>query len=242
MSQSDKAVLYNKLKDAGVEFDKHYRDYSEAELQVAADRLDAGRVEGPEPEEVPPSSFFGLEKSGTADVAPPPPAPAAPTERPSERLNTQAEGEVLRVDDEGRQWLQEEILKPASPRPRARRVLTYIDKGFEEKQVKVGDYIETFEVSGEGPGKTAEVKVTLPSYQVGIFRDPRFPMFKVHTYNGRQGFDLFDVQEYYNGAELVPSDVKRVYVENVLCYDIRTVVRAIESEYRQMQLTGKIKE
>lgn len=156
-----------------------------------------------------------------------------------ERLNTQTADEVIRVDKEGREWYQEEILKPASPKPRGRRVLTYVDKGFEEKQIKVGDYIETFEVSGEGPGRTAEVKVTLPSYQVGIFKDKRFP-FKVHTYNGLQGFDLFEVQDYWGGAELVPGDVKRVYVSNVLCYDIRTVVRAIEAEYRQLQLLGRV--
>lgn len=239
MSQSDKAVLYNKLKDAGVEFDKHYRDYTESDLQAAADRLFAERVEEPAAEEVPPSSFFGLEKSGTADVAPPPPAPAAPKEMAGQRLNTDDPDTVIRVDDAGREWLQEEILKPASPRPRARRVLTYVETGVEEKQIKVGDYIETFEVAGEGPGRTAEVKVTLPSYQVGIFRDPRFP-FKVHTYNGQQGFDLFEVQEYYNGAELVPSEIKRIYVENVLCYDIRTTVRAIETEYRQLQLARKV--
>lgn len=241
MSQSDKAILYSKLKDAGVEFDKHYRDYTEAELQVAADRLFPDvQVEG-QPEEAPPSAFFGLEKSGSADVAPPPPAPASPTEMAGQRLNTQDPDVPLRVDESGRQWFQEEILKPASPRPRARRVLTYVETGVEEKQIKVGDYIETFEVAGTEQGRTAEVKVTLPSYQVGIFKDPRFP-FRVHTYNGQQGFDLFEVQEYWNGAELVPTEVKRVYVENVLCYDIRTTVRAIESEYRQLQLAGKIKE
>jgi hypothetical protein len=32
-----------------------------------------------------------------------------------------------------------------------------------------------------------------------------------------------------------------MYVENVLCYDIRTVVRAIQEEFRQQQLTGRIR-
>ena len=238
MSQSEKAGYYQYLKNAGVDFEKHYREYSTDELRSAYTKL-TGSTEPLAPAEepaAPPSAepdpgFFGLEK--------PPKPQLTQTERPSERLNTQAPDEVLRTDEAGRQWIQEEILKPASPRPRARRVLTYIERGVEEKTVKVGDYIETFEVAGEGPGKTAEVKVTLPSYQVGIYKDPRFP-FKVHTYNGQQGFDLFEVQEYYNGAELVPAEVKRIYVENVLCYDIRTTVRAIETEYRQLQLARKV--
>jgi hypothetical protein len=39
----------------------------------------------------------------------------------------------------------------------------------------------------------------------------------------------------------VPTEVKRMYVENVLCYDIRTTVRAIQTEFRQLQLAGKVK-
>jgi hypothetical protein len=31
-----------------------------------------------------------------------------------------------------------------------------------------------------------------------------------------------------------------MYVENHLCYDIRSVVRTIEAEHRQLQLTGRI--
>jgi hypothetical protein len=103
---------------------------------------------------------------------------------------------------------------------------------------KAGDYTETFEIPGTEQ-RQAEVRVTLPAYQVGIYRDPRFP-FKVHCYNGVEGFDLFEVQDFWGGAELVPAEVKRMYVENDLCYDIRTTVRAIEAEYRHLQLTGKI--
>jgi hypothetical protein len=80
----------------------------------------------------------------------------------------------------------------------------------------------------------------VPSYQVGIYKDRRFP-FKIHTYNGVQGFDFEEVARYYGGTELVPPVIKRMYVENVLCYDIRTVVRAIQEEFRQQQLTGRIR-
>jgi hypothetical protein len=146
----------------------------------------------------------------------------------------------IRQDDQGRVWYQEEVQKPAYPKPRGRRVLKYLETGVEVKTVQNGEYVETFEVAGVGAGKPAEVKITLPSYQVGIYKDPRFP-FKIHTYNGREGFNLFEVQDYYGGAELVPEECKRLYIENDLCYDIRTVIRAISNEHRQLQLMGKIK-
>lgn len=175
-----------------------------------------------------------------ADVKAEGPRPQDPEEMPGQRLNTQPEDEPIRVDEQGRVWYQEEVRKPAYPKPRGRRVLKYLERGVQKETVQNGEYIETFEVAGQGVGAPAEVKITLPSYQVGIYKDPRFP-FKIHTYNGRDGFDLFEVQAYYGGAELVPDGVKRVYVENDLCYDVRTVIRAIQNEYRQLQLTGRVK-
>jgi len=133
--------------------------------------------------------------------------------------------------------IQEEVKKPAYPKSRGRRVLKYMDTGVQKQTVKAGDYTEEFEIPGDpANARPAEVRITLPSYQVGISIDPRFPMFKIITYNGNEGFDLFDVQKFYGGAELVPAEIKRKYVENTLCYDIRTVVRAIETEYRQLVL------
>ena len=159
---------------------------------------------------------------------------------PGQRLNTNTEMQPIRQDEQGRIWYQEEVLKPAYPKPRGRRVLTYMDRGVVTETVQNGEYIETFEVAGKGVGKPAEVKITLPSYQVGIYKDPRFP-FKIHCYNGREGFNLFEVAQYFGGTELVPPECKRVYIENDLCYDIRTVIRAIQTEYRQLQLTGRVK-
>jgi hypothetical protein len=138
-----------------------------------------------------------------------------------------------------RVWYQEEVRKPATPQPRGRRVLQYTNPGTETKTITLEDgTIESFEVAGRGT-RTAEVKITMPSYQVGIYADPRFP-FKVYTYGGVNGFDFFEVQEYYGGAELVPATIKRMYVANVLCYDIRTTVQAIEAEARQLALQGRI--
>jgi hypothetical protein len=255
MSQTEKAAYYQALKGAGVNFDRHYREYDTAELRAAYERLVDSQAETREPppepdpqmtlpglddDEPPPQEFFFPPPPQPAEPAAPPPASVAnPREMAGERLNTQPEDTPIRVDEEGRQWFQEEIRKPAYPKPRGRRVLTYMDPGVEQQSIKVGDYVESFEVAGTGPARPAEVKITLPSYQVGVYKDPRFP-FRVHTYNGAQGFDLFEVQDYYGGPELVPAEVKRIYVENVLCYDIRTTVRAIETEYRQLQLAGKI--
>ena len=245
MSQSDKAHFYNALKKAGVTFDKHYREYKTPELAEAYQKLvDAGAIEV---DNTPPTAAPPPVVDPAAPKPPPPPAapaipraPANPDEMPGSRLNSKSPEQPIRVDENGLVWLQEEVRKPAYPKPRGRRVLKYLETGFKEETIKDGEYVETFEVAGDAPGRPAEVKITLPSYQVGIYRDPRFP-FKIYVYNENRGFDLFEVQDFYGGPELVPEEIKRVYIENVLCYDIRTTVRAIQSEFRQMQLAGKVK-
>lgn len=240
MSQSDKAALYQALKAAGIQFTKHYRDYSTEELQQSYDQLvAAGVIEAPTfmvPQRQP------LQHQVSRGPAAPPVAPRDPNEMAGARLNSQGEDEPIRTDpDTGRIIYQEEVLKPAVPKPRGRRVLTYLETGVETRTVVTGkesngaDVVETFEVAGRGTPRTAEVKVTLPSYQVGICKDPRLP-FKIVTYNGREGFDFFEVCNYFGGPELVPSTCKRTYVENVLCYDIRSVVQEINRQYRQLQL------
>ena len=196
------------------------------------------------------AAFFGFNEpepvlNAHAEAATRPAVPVAhadPNEMAGARQNSKPDDEPIRVDpDTGRLWYQEEVRKPGYPKPRGRRVLNYMDPGVEQRTAQAGEYKETFEVSGDPRNaRPAQVKITLPSYQVGIFKDPRFP-FKVITYNGNEGFDLFEVQDYYGGPELVPAGIKRKYVENVLCYDIRTVVQAINAEFRQLQLTGRVK-
>ena len=39
---------------------------------------------------------------------------------------------------------------------------------------------------------------------------------------------------------MVPDEIKRTYVGNDLCYDIRTTIRAIQAAYRRLQLNGGI--
>jgi hypothetical protein len=248
MSQQDKGRYYRALKTAGVPFSKHYREYTLDELTAAYAQLEAAGqappLDPPQPQGGGPAptvdpeaaAFFGFN-------APAPVAPVAaknPNEMAGARLNTKDELEPIRTDPEtGNIWFQEEVLKPAFPKPRGRRVLRYKETGVREETVGNGKYTETFEVAGDEIAREAEVKITLPSYQVGIYLRPQFP-FKIVCYNGNEGFDLFEVQKFFGGAELVPEEVKRKYVENVLCYDIRTVVRAIETEYRAGVLAGKI--
>lgn len=258
MGTQYKGILYRQLQAAGVPLEKPYREWHTEELKTL---LEAQGIEpAPVPEEAqerrqeplpapeeepPPSSYFGYEEPAPA----PPPAKPAPTpvasqadpnELPGQRLNTHSLDDVIRVDEQGRKWHQEEVRKPAYPKPRGRRVLKYMETGVRTETVQAGEYVETFEVAGNETSRPAEVKITLPSYQVGIYTDPRFP-FKIHCYNGREGFDFEEVRAYYGGAELVPDTCKRIYVENDLCYDIRSVIRTIQEEHRHLQLTGKIK-
>lgn len=255
MSQQQKAAYFRALKAAGVEFTKHYREYTEAELKTNLDALvEAGAIPAsiaqplPEPsaKEFPPPPAPTAEQrrwdsQPQPEQLPAPVAPANPDEMAGARLNTTPEDEPIRVDPEtGFIWYQEEVRKKGYAAPRGRRVLRYNETGTKRVEVQNGEYTESFEVAGEGPIHAGEIKITMPSYQAGIYKDPRFP-FKIHVYNDVRGFDFFEVADYYGGSDLVPSTIKRMYVENVLCYDIRTTVQTINAEFRQMQLTGRIR-
>lgn len=243
MSQTEKAEYYRELKDAGIRFDKHYREYSTEELFNAVQHLRAERIPSDPQPELPLDIDAPSQKppTGPPPLRPPPPVRSAnPNELPGQRQNTREQFEPIRVDEQGLVWYQEEVRKPAYPRPRGRRVLDYVESGTRIETVKNGEYVESFEVAGDEQRRSAQVKITLPSYQVGIYKDPRFKDFKIHVYNDKRGFDREDVEIYFGGAELVPQEVKKVYVENVLCYDIRTVIRSIQTTYRQLQLAGKV--
>jgi hypothetical protein len=229
MSQAEKAALWRELKARGVEFPLHYREYSQTQLEETLDKLlDAD----PEP---------------AAQPAPPAPAPqlGLPRREPDQvaglRVNTHAEDEPLRVDENGLVWYQDEVRKAAFPKPRGRRVLDYIDPGVRTETAQTGNgYTETFEMPGD-QARPSQVKITLPSHQVGIYKDPNMP-FKIHVYQDNRGFDLFEVRDFYGGHDLIPEDIKTVYVGQSLCYDIRTTRRAIEAEYREKLLKKEISE
>lgn len=230
MGQTEKSDYYQALKAAGAEFGKPFRNYTVAELKASYDQAVAqGVIDPNRPAQAPePEPSIKL-----------PVAHRDPEEMAGARQNTKAPDEPIRVDpDTGFIWFQEEVQKKGYAAPRGRRVLKYNDPGTREETVVDGKFRETFEVGGDR-SIPSEVKITLPSYQVGIYKDPRHP-FKTHVYNGNVGFDLFEVENYYGGADMIPEDVKRVYVGSSLCYDIRTVVRNIETTYRQLHLAGKV--
>lgn len=237
MSQGTKSTYYRALKAAGVEFPKHYREYNTAELQEMFHQLRENGVDIqlPEPEPKPETSAPLQEerKSQASSRLPVQDRPAE--ELPGERALQSRE--PIRQDSQGRVWYQEEVRKPAFPKPRGRRVLRYLETGVKRTSVQSGEYTESFEVAGDERTREAEVKITLPSYQVGLYKDPRFP-FLIHEYNSQRGFDYFEVNKFYGGEELVPDEIKKIYVQNVLCYDMRTVIRAITTEDRQRQLSG----
>ena len=257
MPQATKSELWKELKDAGVTFPNHYRDYNTETLQAAVTELRGRATPTPAPTQLPPpiqlppptampqfdAAAFG---AAMGELTAPAPRPAPEVIVSSEpdtvaglRQNTHQEDQPHRIDPEtGYEWFRDEVRKAAYPKPRGRRVHKYMDPGTKETTIKSGEYTETFEMPGD-QRRASEARITLPSYQVGLYRDPRFPQFRIHIYGDETGFDFEDVQKYYGGPEQVPADVKRKYVENVLCYDTYSLVRAIETEYRERILGAK---
>ena len=278
MSQSGKSAYYKALKDQGVEFDRHYRDYTTEELKGAYDKLVAAAPDDaplpavpipPAADVVPPRSdelaelreqigslgqmltqLAHIVTRGPAVAAvqaapaakPQPPQPVKPKgldplDHAGVTMNTHAADEPVRVDEFGNQWYRNEVNKPGFPKPRGRRVLRAMDSGTVQETIQVaGGYTETFEIPGDPlNAKPIEIKVTLPSYQTGIYKAPNMP-FKIHTYQGVRGFDWDDINRYYGAADLVPSTIKHCYVSSDLCYDISTTIRAIEDEFRERVL------
>lgn len=238
MSQGSKSQLYNELKAAGVEFGKHYRDYTVEDLEMIRDQLYAEYDDNPnEQYRVPAESMDPDEVEAAMQEEELPRVAAQPeTTLPAQGAYQDGyEEKPLRIEPSGRIVYRDEVRKPNIAAPRARRVLRYVDSGTETKTIDDGrGFIETFEIAGN-QRREAEVKITMPSYQVGVYKEPQFP-FKIHEYNSVRGFDFFDVNDFYGGADMVPTDILRIYVASDLCYDIRTTIRAIETEARQLQL------
>jgi len=256
---STRGEYYRALKEMGVKFSKHYREYSTEELastyneaiNALAEAGLAGRsLAGdeasevdwlkalPDPETTQAEPMPATNPTAINPHASIPKAPKDEGELPGMRMNAKAPTDPIRRDEAGRIWLQEEVQKPSGARPRARRVIKYLSRGVRKERVVSGNTTEYFEVEGEGEMVTTEAKVTLPTYQVGIYIDPRYP-FKVLTYRGQKAFDRKDVEKYYGGADLVPDRVKKARVANLLGYDMRSVVAAIIREAELRGITGK---
>ena len=228
MSQGDKSALYKALTQAGWKPEKHYREYSIRDLETIANQMlgEAARAKKEDPEPV------GPVKQDAPRGSREQPRPAAPAVADM--------GTPIRTDPDGKVWYADEVRKLASPGPRKRRKLSYVDHGTKVETVQIGQFMESFEVAGDAV-RTEEVKITLPTYQVGLYRDPRLP-FLIHVYNNNRGYDLFEVIKYYgNSPDLVLHEIQKTYVGNDLCYDIKTTNRAIENEARQLRMRGFLK-
>lgn len=155
-------------------------------------------------------------------------------------FNSHGRNDPLRVDSEGRVWYMDEVMKPAIPGPRTRRRVRYEETGTEvrERHDSEGRLIETFEVAGQ-QRRSGEILITLPSHQTGIYRDPRLP-FRVHTYGERKGYDRLDVVAFYGGLDNVPTTITTLYVNDALCYNIRTTNDTMERELRDLQLGKRV--
>jgi len=149
-------------------------------------------------------------------------------------INTHGPDDPIRIDSRGRLWFQDEVRKAAIAKPRMRRKLSYKDTGVRTVTTRnvLGLVEESFEVAGDRT-VDMEVKVTLPSWQVGIYLDPNLQDFRIHVYGDQRGLDRMDVLRYFGGKDLVPSTCKTVYVGNDLCYDINSVRDTIERIYRE---------
>ena len=148
-------------------------------------------------------------------------------------FNTHGPRDILRIDSRGMVWFRDEVPKPAIPKRRMRRKVKTIVGEVEQVQTyrPDGGLDETFEVDG-GEKHEIEIKISMPTSQVGIYVDPRMP-FKIHQYNGRRAFDHEEVVEYYGGSMLVPSSIKTIYIDIDLCFEIQSVRDTIERAYRE---------
>ena len=247
MSAALKGFYWKQLKELGIEFERPYRNYTLAELRDSYSALvEEGLAPAIDEDAARASYQKEPEQPESQPTTPEPSQPSVPVsahnvhEHAAERAYSAGyDEEPVRIDPVTKfVWFREEVRKPAAPRPRARRKLTYVDSGTKTMEVSDGRYVETVEVSGQ-QRNTGEVRITMPSYQVGVYLDPKFKDFKIHVYNDVKGFDLFDVQKFYGGADLVPAGIKRIYVGNDLCYDMLTVIRTIEEEYNRLRLQGR---
>lgn len=148
-------------------------------------------------------------------------------------FNTHGPNDILRIDSRGMVWFRDEVPKPAIPKRRMRRKVKTVVGEIEEVQTfrPDGGLDETFEVDG-GEQHEIEIKISMPTSQVGIYVDPRMP-FKIHQYNGKRAFDLDEVVKFYGGTALVPSTIETIYVDIDLCYTINSVKDTMEREYRE---------
>ena len=247
MTQAERKALWDELKEAGFTFTKHYRDYSIPELQESVEQVRQrtaarARSVAENPEDELSFDFAQSEIQFQADIDI---LREQPADRvPGLRTNTHAGEKPIRIDENGRVWLQDEIRKPSIPTERGKRVLDYVDPGVKTVHVRDGNgsIVESFEMPGDSK-KISQARISLPAYQIGCFRDPALlgQFFKIHVYNEKMVFDFFDVERYFGGKHMIPQTVQREYTDTMLGFNIESVLQAIQDEYNDKILKGEIK-
>ena len=240
MTQAQRKELWDELKSAGTTFSRHYRDYSVSELEgmVAQLRRPTQSPLSPNSEgEIPDQNeiHFQADLDNLREQT--------PDTIPGLRTNTHGDQVPLRIDETGKIWYQDEIVKSAFPKERGKRILDYVDPGVRTVHIRDtnGSIVESFEMPGDQK-KVSQARISLPAYQIGLYRDPALlgEFFKIHVYREKRVFDLFDVQKYFGGPRMVPQTCKREYTDTVLGYEIESVLQAIQDEYREKLKNGEL--
>ena len=232
MTQAERKAVWDRLVNSGWAPAKHYREYTQADLEYELRKREiSGAAPQPQSEETGPApEDFRFQ----ADVDALRETPADTV--PGLRLNTHGDEKPLRIDEDGKVWYKDEITKASYPKERGKRVIEYIDPGVKTQVVRDsnGSIVESFEMPGD-QHRISQAKISLPAYQIGLYRDPTLlgEFFKIHVYQENRGFDPFDVEKFFGGRHQIPATCKRKYVDTVLCYDIDSVLQAIQDEYRE---------
>ncbi len=215
MAGTTRSELWQLLKSIGYPFTKGYKEYTTEELEQIHQSLLAQAAAK--------TGVVGAEKDQEALA-----------------VHRTDELEPIRTDAQGRVWYQEEIQKSSLAKPRGYRVFREMGTGTKMVTTErdAEGYTETIEVA-DGTRKPLEVKVGIPTWQVGIYKDPQFP-FKVVVYRDNRGFYRQDVEEFFGGPDVLPEGLEKTYVGNLLAYPIRETVVAIQREFNALQKRGAV--
>ncbi|AYD86186.1 hypothetical protein SEA_BURRO_43 [Microbacterium phage Burro] len=238
MTQAERKAVWDKLLTSGWVPEKHYRDYSQSQLESLWLQRQGGstapteRPEGaPDPSEIRFQADVDFLRETPRDTV------------PGLRLNTHGDEKPLRIDDDGKVWYRDEITKASYPKERGKRIIEYVDPGVKTQVIRDsnGSIVESFEMPGD-QHRVSQAKISLPAYQIGLYRDPAVlgEFFKIHVYNEKRGFDIFDVEKYFGGRHQIPQTCKRDYVDTVLVYTIDSVIQAIQDDYREKLKNGEL--
>lgn len=216
MASTERGELYRALKEAGYPLTKPYQNYTLAELKLEyAKALDIQAAR---------TGVAGGRKDENE----------LPTQRRADELTP------IRTDEQGRVWFQEEIQKSTLARPRGYRVHREVGSGVKKITLPpdAEGFTEEIEIS-DGTRKPLEVRVGIPTWQVGIYKEPNMP-FRTVVYRDARGFYREDVEKFFGGPDVLPEGVEAIYVGNLLCYPIRETVVAITREYNQLEKKGSV--